>query len=218
LVLGHGRWRGERCLGRNIGPHRLHHRFEDRNRNPAAGGAAAERAALAVGVIVAEPDRNRHLVGEAHEPGVVLAVGGASLTGNIRCEIGDGACGASAQTQHMLIREPGRCAELQARHRQNGEAVDARRVSIASASARWIASICPVRSFRERAAENSVIIQSLIARSPKRLVLAVPVAPTDNLAALRADTDDVVCLEDHEFFGAIGDYYRDFRHHLFTSK
>jgi predicted phosphoribosyltransferase len=48
-------------------------------------------------------------------------------------------------------------------------------------------------------------------RKPKKLVLAVPVAPTDNLAALREEADDVVCLEDHEFFGAIGFYYRDFR-------
>jgi predicted phosphoribosyltransferase len=48
-------------------------------------------------------------------------------------------------------------------------------------------------------------------RNPKKLVLAVPVAPTDNLAALRSDADDVICLEDHEFFGAIGFYYADFR-------
>ena len=48
-------------------------------------------------------------------------------------------------------------------------------------------------------------------RGPKRLVLAVPVAPTDSLAALRDDADDVVCLEDHELFGAIGFYYADFR-------
>ncbi len=47
-------------------------------------------------------------------------------------------------------------------------------------------------------------------RNPKRLVLAVPVAPTDNIAALRSDADDVICLEDHEFFGAIGTYYADF--------
>jgi putative phosphoribosyl transferase len=38
----------------------------------------------------------------------------------------------------------------------------------------------------------------------------VPVVPTENLAALRADADDVICLEDHELFGAIGFYYRDF--------
>ncbi len=47
-------------------------------------------------------------------------------------------------------------------------------------------------------------------REPKRLVLAVPVAPTDSLSELRHDADDVVCLEDHEPFGAIGVYYADF--------
>ncbi len=47
-------------------------------------------------------------------------------------------------------------------------------------------------------------------RKPKKLVLAVPVAPTDNLAALRHDADEVICLEDYEFFGAIGLYYADF--------
>ncbi len=47
-------------------------------------------------------------------------------------------------------------------------------------------------------------------RNPKRLVLAIPVAPTDTVAELRNEADDVVCLEDHEFFGAIGVYYADF--------
>jgi predicted phosphoribosyltransferase len=47
-------------------------------------------------------------------------------------------------------------------------------------------------------------------RSPKWLVLAIPVAPTESLAALRGEVDDLVCLEDHAFFGAIGAYYRDF--------
>jgi putative phosphoribosyl transferase len=48
-------------------------------------------------------------------------------------------------------------------------------------------------------------------RNPKRLVLAVPVAPTETIAAMREEADDVVCLEDHRFFGAIGFFYRDFR-------
>jgi predicted phosphoribosyltransferase len=48
-------------------------------------------------------------------------------------------------------------------------------------------------------------------RSPKRLVLAVPVAPTESLAELRQEADDVVCLEHHDMFGALGHYYRDFR-------
>ena len=47
-------------------------------------------------------------------------------------------------------------------------------------------------------------------RNPKKLVLAVPVAPTDTVAELRSEADEVICLEDHEFFGAIGTYYADF--------
>ena len=47
-------------------------------------------------------------------------------------------------------------------------------------------------------------------RNPKKLVLAVPVAPTDSLAALRSDADEVIRLEDYEVFGAIGLYYRNF--------
>ena len=48
-------------------------------------------------------------------------------------------------------------------------------------------------------------------RNPKRLVLAVPVAPSDSLPELRREADDIVCLEDYPMFGAIGFYYRDFR-------
>ncbi len=48
-------------------------------------------------------------------------------------------------------------------------------------------------------------------RGPKSLVLAVPVAPSDSIAELRAEADDVVCLESHRFFGAISLYYADFR-------
>ena len=47
-------------------------------------------------------------------------------------------------------------------------------------------------------------------RNPKKLVLAVPLAPTSVLDELRDQADDIVCLEDYEFFGAIGTYYRDF--------
>ncbi len=48
-------------------------------------------------------------------------------------------------------------------------------------------------------------------RKPSKLVLATPVAPTDTLVDLGEEADDVICLEDHEFFGAIGFYYADFR-------
>jgi putative phosphoribosyl transferase len=46
--------------------------------------------------------------------------------------------------------------------------------------------------------------------SPKKLVLAVPVAPTSTVAELHSEADDVICLEDYESFGAIGAYYADF--------
>ncbi len=54
-------------------------------------------------------------------------------------------------------------------------------------------------------------LQAMRARKPRKLVLAVPVAPTDTLPKLRDEADDVVCLEDYEDFGAIGLFYSDFR-------
>jgi len=46
--------------------------------------------------------------------------------------------------------------------------------------------------------------------APKRLVLAVPVAPAETVAALAGEVDDVVCLSTPDPFGAIGFFYRDF--------
>ena len=48
-------------------------------------------------------------------------------------------------------------------------------------------------------------------RNPAKLVLAVPVAPTEALPEMSQEADDVVCLEDYEPFSAIGYYYSDFR-------
>src|SRR5208282_1496811 len=48
-------------------------------------------------------------------------------------------------------------------------------------------------------------------RAPKMLVLAVPVASSEALAEVGKEADDVICLEEHEFLGAIGFYYSDFR-------
>jgi putative phosphoribosyl transferase len=45
---------------------------------------------------------------------------------------------------------------------------------------------------------------------PARLILAVPVAPPDTVAALRPEVDEVVCLETPEPFWAIGAFYADF--------
>ena len=47
-------------------------------------------------------------------------------------------------------------------------------------------------------------------RQPARLVLAVPVAPADTIAALRHEVDEVICLLEPEPFIAIGAHYRDF--------
>jgi len=47
-------------------------------------------------------------------------------------------------------------------------------------------------------------------RHPAHLVLAVPVAPPEAVAALRGDVDELVCLETPALFGAIGRFYADF--------
>jgi predicted phosphoribosyltransferase len=60
-------------------------------------------------------------------------------------------------------------------------------------------------------ATTRVALRATRMRHPSSLVLAVPVAPTESLAALRGEVDDLVCLEDYENFGAIGFYYADFR-------
>ena len=46
---------------------------------------------------------------------------------------------------------------------------------------------------------------------PKRLVLAVPVAPPDTIERLRPEVDEVVCLAIPRHLGAIGAFYADFR-------
>jgi putative phosphoribosyl transferase len=47
-------------------------------------------------------------------------------------------------------------------------------------------------------------------RGAERVVLAVPVAPPDTVAALRRDADDVIAVETPEPFFAIGGWYTDF--------
>jgi putative phosphoribosyl transferase len=45
---------------------------------------------------------------------------------------------------------------------------------------------------------------------PRRLVLAVPVAPSDAVASLAAECDEVVCLSTPADFRAVGLHYEDF--------
>jgi len=60
-------------------------------------------------------------------------------------------------------------------------------------------------------ATTRAALQATRMRKPSKLVLAVPVAPTDTLKKLHGEADDIVCLEDYEEFGAIGLFYSDFR-------
>ncbi len=59
-------------------------------------------------------------------------------------------------------------------------------------------------------ATTRAALEAVLKRKPKRLVLAVPVAPTSTLEELRGKADDIVCLQSHEPFYAIGLYYEDF--------
>jgi putative phosphoribosyl transferase len=46
---------------------------------------------------------------------------------------------------------------------------------------------------------------------PQRVVLAIPVAPSETVTLLRAEADDVVCLSTPPHFHAVGEFYDDFR-------
>jgi putative phosphoribosyl transferase len=59
-------------------------------------------------------------------------------------------------------------------------------------------------------ATTRAALRAVRARRPKSIILATPVAPPDALAALRGEADETVCLEVHENFGAIGQFYADF--------
>jgi putative phosphoribosyl transferase len=53
-------------------------------------------------------------------------------------------------------------------------------------------------------------LRGLRRAGPRRLVLAVPVAPAATLATLAAEVDDVVCLSTPSPFDAVGCFYADF--------
>ena len=60
-------------------------------------------------------------------------------------------------------------------------------------------------------ATTRAALRAIRMREPRKLVLAVPVAPTQSLTELKDEADAIVCLEDHEDFGAIGFFYYDFQ-------
>lgn len=53
-------------------------------------------------------------------------------------------------------------------------------------------------------------IASVRARNPRRLIVAVAVAPPETLERIRAAADDVVCLQVPAEFYAVGQFYDDF--------
>ena len=53
-------------------------------------------------------------------------------------------------------------------------------------------------------------VRSVRQQQPKRLVVAVPVGSPEACAALRAEADEVVCLYEPRYFGAVGLHYADF--------
>lgn len=60
-------------------------------------------------------------------------------------------------------------------------------------------------------ATTRAALRAVRAREPKKLVLAVPVAPPDTLESLEPEVDEIICLETPRALGAIGFFYRDFR-------
>lgn len=53
-------------------------------------------------------------------------------------------------------------------------------------------------------------LAALRRRGPRRLILAVPVAPADTLEALKPEVDATVCLSVPDRFRAVGAHFRDF--------
>lgn len=54
-------------------------------------------------------------------------------------------------------------------------------------------------------------LRGLRRRSPRRLVLAVPVAPPETVESFQAEVDVLICLSSPLFFHAVGQFYDDFR-------
>lgn len=59
-------------------------------------------------------------------------------------------------------------------------------------------------------ATTRAALRAVRAEKPRKLVLAVPVAPASGAAELADEADEVVCLEQPEPFYAVGAFYEDF--------
>ena len=56
----------------------------------------------------------------------------------------------------------------------------------------------------------TVALRALRKAGAAKVVLAVPVAPTDTISRLREEADDVVCLATPPYFGSVGQHYAKF--------
>jgi predicted phosphoribosyltransferase len=59
-------------------------------------------------------------------------------------------------------------------------------------------------------ATMAVAIQAMRSQNPRKIVVAVPVAPTDTAQRIRAMADDFICLVTPQFFAGVGASYEDF--------
>lgn len=53
-------------------------------------------------------------------------------------------------------------------------------------------------------------IKSIKAHHPKKLILAIPVGPTETIEAFRQFVDDIICLHSIDHFTSVGAYYEQF--------
>lgn len=59
-------------------------------------------------------------------------------------------------------------------------------------------------------ASTRAAIAALRQLKPRRIVLAVPVAPAYTCARLQGEVDELICLANPQVFNAIGEFYEDF--------
>lgn len=129
------------------------------------------------------------------------------------------AAGAVAEGQ-----EPDFNAEILAMARRRPEdfaaTVEAKRAEIAARRQRYLGGRAPVPLAGRTAilvddgiatgATVRAALRAARAAGARRVILAVPVAPADTLAALKPLADEIICLETPRDFYAVGAHYRNF--------
>lgn len=56
----------------------------------------------------------------------------------------------------------------------------------------------------------SVTIQSIRSQNPKKIIIAIPVAPGEFLQKIASRVNEIICLETPSDFGAVGQVYKNF--------